>query len=95
MGVRVHCCLCIPCRQSRLLRVRDLNDFLNAVGQLGMELTAGRHRMRDVTRLTMVPYFALFRLSRGLEAVGLGLSHLSWRLHLGSRERDLPKASTA
>lgn len=58
-------------------QVRDLNDFLSAVGQLGMELTAGRHRMRDVTRLTMVPYFALFRLSRGLEAVGLGLSHLS------------------
>lgn len=67
--------------------IRDLNSFLGAIGQLSVELRAGRRNMQDVTRLTMLPYFTLFRLSGALESVGLGLSHLSggstWELAKG------------
>lgn len=66
--------------RSRVLEefagIKNINDFLSALGRLKDELLAGRHDMDNVTRLTMVPYYAVLRLSNILESIGLGLS---WR----------------
>ena len=56
---------------SRLDQVNSINDLIKEVGS---ELTAGRHNMKDYTTLTQVPQFMAARLMWGIDAVGLGFS---------------------
>lgn len=72
---------------EKFANIRGINDFISAMAQVGRELRAGRHNMESVTRVTMVPYYAMLRLSNILEPFGLGLSHRSgasaWELAKG------------
>lgn len=56
---------------SRLGQVGSINELIK---ELGSELTAGRHNMKDYTTLTQIPQFMVARLAWGVDAVGLGFS---------------------
>lgn len=56
---------------SRLGQVGSINELIK---ELGNELTAGRHNLRDYTTLTQIPQFMVARLAWGVDAVGLGFS---------------------
>ena len=56
---------------SRLGQVGSINE---AIKQIGSELGAGRHDMRNYTTLTQIPQFMVARLAWGVDAVGLGFS---------------------
>lgn len=56
---------------SRLGQVGSINEFIK---QVGKELGAGRHDMRNYTTLTQVPQFMVARLAWGVDAAGLGFS---------------------
>ena len=59
---------------SRLGQVGSINE---AIKQIGNELGAGRHDMRNYTTLTQIPQFMVARLAWGVDAAGLGFSSSS------------------
>ena len=52
----------------------SLEGINESIKQLGKELTAGRHDMKNYTTLTQIPQFMNARLMWGIDAVGLGFS---------------------
>lgn len=59
---------------SRLGQVGSINELIK---QIGNELGAGRHDMRNYTTLTQIPQFMVARLAWGVDAAGLGFSSSS------------------
>ncbi len=62
---------------SSLDQIRNVNDAIKAMGQMGRELVAGRDDLNNYTTLTQIPQFMVARLSWGVEGIGLNLSRNS------------------
>ena len=56
---------------------KSLEGINESIKQLGKELTAGRHDMKNYTTLTQIPQFFAARLMWGIDSVGLGFSSAS------------------
>lgn len=48
---------------SSLDQIRNVNDAIKAMGQMGRELVAGRDDLNNYTTLTQIPQFMVARLS--------------------------------